>query len=254
MDSALILSFETSGACGSVALTRGGLATGKILAEYSLHPEKTHSRRLLGLVEAMMLAAETGWQDLSAIAVSQGPGSFTGLRIGMAAAKGLAVALDLPLIGVPTLDALAEQLPLPIPGLRLCPVLDARKKQVYAACYSHKDQGLAQRESDYLVLEPEALIRHLQESAAQTLIFGSGAPLCAPFCSASAAAKIMTLPQAALQTRAGLIGLCALPRLAKLLKKKENCAETGRSIPLAPLYVRASEAELGQALASNTFP
>ncbi|MCI5207910.1 MAG: tRNA (adenosine(37)-N6)-threonylcarbamoyltransferase complex dimerization subunit type 1 TsaB, partial [Candidatus Electrothrix sp. ATG2] len=84
-----ILSIETATGCGSVALTKGGITHGKLLAKATAQPEVTHSRRLLGSVDWVMQAAGIDWSDLDGIAVSLGPGSFTGLRIGMAAAKGI---------------------------------------------------------------------------------------------------------------------------------------------------------------------
>ncbi len=136
----LILAIETGAGCGGVSLTRGGFSGGRVIGEYSLQPETSHSRRLLGSVAALMAAAGVAWTDLDALAVSLGPGSFTGLRIGLAAAKGLAMATGLPLVGVPGLDALAAGMPMP--GWRLCPVLDARKGQVYAASSNSKSPTL----------------------------------------------------------------------------------------------------------------
>src|SRR5512145_300743 len=104
MAGVLILAIETATGCGSVALTRGVGESGKLLAEYTLQPEVTHSRRLLGSVAAMIAAVGIDWSELDAVAISQGPGSFTGLRIGMAAAKWIAMAAGIPLLAVPTLD------------------------------------------------------------------------------------------------------------------------------------------------------
>ena len=129
----LILSIETAAGCGSVALTRGGVQNGRLIAEAAVHAETSHSRQLLGSVEWVMQAAGIGWSDLDAIAVSIGPGSFTGLRIGLAAAKGMVFATGKPLIAVPTLDAIA--LSCPLIDCPLWCVMDARKQEVYAACY-----------------------------------------------------------------------------------------------------------------------
>lgn len=107
MDGLLILALETATPCGSVSLTRGEKDTAVVLAESSSRPDITHSRRLLGTIDWVMHAAGVDWNDLDGVAVSLGPGSFTGLRIGMAAAKAIVMATGLPLVGVPTLDALA---------------------------------------------------------------------------------------------------------------------------------------------------
>ena len=111
-DRFLILSIETATGCGSVALTGGGVHNGKLLAEATAQPEVTHSRRLLGSVDWVMQAAGIGWDRLDGVAISLGPGSFTGLRIGMAAAKGIVFAAQKPLIGVQTLDAIALSCPI----------------------------------------------------------------------------------------------------------------------------------------------
>ena len=226
----LTLAVETATGCGSVALTRGGLADGRVLAEYTLQPEVVHSRRLLGLVEHLMAATGTAWADLEAVAVSRGPGSFTGLRIGMAAAKGIALATGRPLVGVPTLDALAAQA-WGADG-QLCCVLDARKGQMYAAFYRCDAGGKRHRTGDFLVLSPAALAARITEP---TLVLGPGAALCAPWLAACAEARVVV--SAALHPRAALVGLCAAEALA--------AGATDGSADLAPLYVRASEAELG---------
>ena len=226
----LTLAIETATGCGSVALTRGGLADGRVLAEYTLQPEVVHSRRLLGLIEPLMTATGTAWADLEAVAVSQGPGSFTGLRIGMAAAKGVALAAGRPLVGVPTLDALAAQA-WGVVG-QLCCVLDARKGQVYAAFYRCDATGYRYRTGDFLVLSPEALAARITEP---TLVLGPGAAICAPWLADCAEARVAVC--AALHPRAALVGFCAADTMA--------AGATDGSADLAPLYVRASEAELG---------
>ena len=213
-----------------MALTRGGLAAGRVLAEYTLQPEQVHARRLLGLVAQLMAATETSYTDLDAVAVSRGPGSFTGLRIGMAAAQGLAFAADRPLVGVPTLDGLAAQVQ--AMDHQLCCVLDARKHQVYAAFYRTTAGGGWQRTGDWLVLAPQALVARITEP---TLVLGPGAPLCAPWLAESRLAR--GAAAGPLHPRAALIGFCAAETLAA------GGADT--TVPPAPLYVRASEAELG---------
>jgi tRNA threonylcarbamoyladenosine biosynthesis protein TsaB len=200
-----------------------------VLAEYTLQPAVSHSRRLLGSLEAMMGAAGVAWADLDAVAVSQGPGAFTGLRIGMAAAKGIAMAADLPLIGVATLDALALQLP----GCdrQVCCVLDARKEQVYAAFYQAGSDGCCQRTGDCLVLSPEALMERIDRP---TLLAGPGVRVCAPW--ATGRAGIRLAAAGLFHPRAAMVGFHAAGLLcAGEAKPDDN---------LVPLYVRASEAEL----------
>lgn len=225
----LILAIETATGCGSVSLTAGNIKDGKVLAEYTLQPDTTHSRRLLGSVEAMMRAAGTDWNDLDAVAVSQGPGSFTGLRIGMAAAKGIAMAAEVPLVGVPTLDGLAAQVT--AIDLPVCCLLDARKQQVYAAFYRYFDDFSYRCTSEVLVLSPEELIIRIEEP---TLVAGPGIMACQS--QLAAHQQVRLLPAGYLHPRAALIGFCG----ARLLED----GAAGSGCDLVPLYVRASEAEL----------
>lgn len=223
----LILAIETATGCGSVALTRGSSIGGKVLAEYTLQPELTHSRRLLGSVTAMMEAVGVTWSEVAAVAVSQGPGSFTGLRIGMAAAKGIAMASDRPLLGVPTLDALASQLtPTAQP---VCCLLDARKQQVYAGWYRFTEAG-CQRSGASMVLSVEQLLATVQQPS---LLIGPGAAAWAAALMAHPLVRVH--PSAVLHPRAATVGFCAAARLA--------AGELAEANPV-PLYVRASEAEL----------
>ncbi|MGD9948615.1 MAG: tRNA (adenosine(37)-N6)-threonylcarbamoyltransferase complex dimerization subunit type 1 TsaB [Desulfobulbus sp.] len=228
MAGVLILAIETSTGCGSVALTRGDGISGKVLGEYTLQPEITHSRRLLGSVTAMMEALSVSWTDLDGVAVSQGPGSFTGLRIGMAAAKGIALAADRPLIGVPTLDGLALQLtPTPLPVFL---VLDARKQQVYAARYYFSEMA-CQRSGEIEVLTAEQLRDKIQEP---TLVAGPGVAACAD--QLKEHPQVRLLYSAVLHPRAAAIGF-----YGALMLEQNSPSEAEN---LIPLYVRASEAEL----------
>ncbi len=143
-----VLGIETAGRTRSVALaTPAGL-----VAEISINADRDHSRQLLPEIEALLEKTATGPDDLAAIAVSSGPGSFTGLRIGMACAKGLARSMNLPLFTVPTLDGLAAQAghsPLPI-----CAVSQARKNELYLGRYQSRFPALPERTGDYLALAP----------------------------------------------------------------------------------------------------
>lgn len=229
----LILAIETATGCGGVSLTSGDRCDGKVLAEYTLQPDIAHSRRLLGLVAAMMAASGMGWDSLDAMAVSQGPGSFTGLRIGMAAAKGLAMAAGVPLLGVSTLDGLAAQ----VPGvtLPLCCLLDARKQQVYTGFYHCVGgDGRYRQTGAPLVLSPAALLDRIKEP---TLVVGPGIAACAAQLAAHPLARV--LPSAALHPRAALIGFLAAEVLAA-----GTADPAGGQAELVPSYVRASEAEL----------
>jgi len=237
MADVLILAIETATGCGGVALTRGTAMTGKVLAEYTLQPEVTHSRRLLGSVAAVMTTAGVGWNELDGVAVSQGPGSFTGLRIGMAAAKGIAMATGLPLLPIPTLDGLAAQVP---PGdLPICCLLDARKQQVYGALYRYQE-ACWRRSGPFLVLRPEELLQHIHEP---TLLIGPGLQACRSEMAAHPQARLTDA--GFLHPRAATIGFCA----ARLLADGTG----GEAGEIVPLYVRASEAELNLRTMAGTM-
>ena len=116
-----LLAVETSTLAGGVALLEGE----RLRGEYVLDVSATHSERLMPAIDRLLGDAGWGARDLQALAVAVGPGSFTGLRIGLSAVKGLALALGIPVAAVPTLDAMAASLP--FASLPVCPVLDARR-------------------------------------------------------------------------------------------------------------------------------
>ena len=128
-----ILGIDTSTSCGSVGLIDGD----SVIAEYLIDIPVTHSERLLGSIEHVLRQAGCSTGELDGWAISLGPGSFTGLRIGVSTIKGLAFATQKPVAGVPTLDVLAFNIS-PTPYL-ICPVLDARKGEVYAAFYRYEE-------------------------------------------------------------------------------------------------------------------
>ncbi|OGL15189.1 MAG: tRNA (adenosine(37)-N6)-threonylcarbamoyltransferase complex dimerization subunit type 1 TsaB, partial [Candidatus Rokubacteria bacterium RIFCSPLOWO2_12_FULL_69_21] len=138
-----VLAVETSTLAGGAALLDGA----RVVGEYRLDIRLTHSERLMVAVDRLL--GDAGWtpHDLEGLAVAVGPGSFTGLRIGLAAVKGLALALAIPVAAVPTLDAMAALLS--HAALPVCPVLDARKHEVYACSYRW-DGAAMRREWDYL--------------------------------------------------------------------------------------------------------
>ena len=125
----LLLAIDTTTRVCSVALGDQE----KILAEYHLNVKNTHSQRLMPLIVSLFRDSGIDKSRLEGVALTIGPGSFTGIRIGMATAKGLCQGLNIPAVGVMTLDALAEACTF-FPGL-ICPILDARKNQVYTALY-----------------------------------------------------------------------------------------------------------------------
>ncbi len=155
-----ILGLDTSTRAVCVGIVDGGL----LIAEFTLNTKEkhsSHSRLLMPIIDEILGRAKIAIRDIDLIAVTRGPGSWTGLRIGVTTAKCLAYALKKPLIGLPTLDILAHNIPF-AKGL-ICPLIDARKGEVYTALYRSRGEDI-ERLSDYEVLKPAELISHLVTS------------------------------------------------------------------------------------------
>ncbi len=168
----LLLSLETSSPICSVALH--SVEDSRLLGQSELRLEKSHSTHLTVLIEQLVTNTGHTLRDLAAIAVSDGPGSYTGLRIGAAAAKGLCFALDIPLVAIGTLPALAHQVATKTPRADMylfAPMLDARRQEVYTALYQADGSELAAPAP--LILSPEAWAEQLTHYS--VLFFGSGA-------------------------------------------------------------------------------
>lgn len=155
-----ILSMDTATNSCSVALTRGGFSDGRLVGMERFDTGVSHSRKLLGSIDWLLKTLELTLDDISAIAVGTGPGSFTGLRIGMATAKGLAHGTSLPLIGVSSLDAVAASVYSERP---ICVVMDARKKEVYCCFYRCSPGQIAARSSEPMVIDPVRLAEQIDE-------------------------------------------------------------------------------------------
>lgn len=225
-----ILAFDTATSCSTVALTRGTLAQGTVLASLSLNSKITHSRRLLGAIDYLFAEAEMGWDDIAGVAVGLGPGSFTGLRIGMATAKGLATAAQKALIGVATLDTLAVHC---VTDRLICVVLDARKKEVYTAYYRCGTGVVPERVSDIRVLAPQQLADEIKEDV---MLVGDGAVLYRSLFAETVGPLVEMAPSLFHQPSATTLGLLAADKLAQ-----GDCLDMASAVPL---YVRASDAEL----------
>ena len=214
-----VLAVDTSTMAGGVAL----LDDARIVGESLLDVRTTHSERLMVAIDRAL--TDAGWDAsaLDGLAVAVGPGSFTGLRIGLATVKGLALALGCPVAAVPTLDAMAAALPWA--SRPVCPVLDARKGEVYASLFRW-DAGVMRREWDYLALAPEALAARLAEPV---IGVGDGAGL--------VSSAWMTLAQPIRRGPcAAMVGWLGVQRLRH--------GDTVAAAELVPTYLRPSEAEL----------
>lgn len=167
-----ILSLETATPVCSVALHHQG----DLVALHEILVDKSHATHLTRLAEETLSQAKISRADLSAIAVSEGPGSYTGLRIGASTAKGLAFALEIPLIAIPTLEGMAAQVTnLQGPPIQLCPMLDARRMEVY--CQLLDANGKVIWDTQALVIETiDPFLPALE--IGPVLFFGNGAAKC----------------------------------------------------------------------------
>jgi len=222
-----ILAFETSAKAASVAL----LEEDKLLGESYLNCGQTHSRTLLQLAEDLLAACDLTPADVTAVACAAGPGSFTGVRIGVAAAKGFAWGRELPCVGVSTLESMAQ-------GARefegiVCCAMDARRAQVYNALFSCQD-GVLTRLSEDRAISLEELASELKTFEKQKILVGDGAQLCYnTFGNVVSGCRLA--PEHLAMQRAGGVALVARARLV--------AGEAGDGAALAPNYLRQSQAE-----------
>ena len=169
----LILGLESSAKAASVALCRDG----ELIAQYSQCSGLTHSRTLLPMAEDLLRNTETRLDDVDAVAVACGPGSFTGIRIGVAAVKGLCWAAEKPAIGVSTLAAMAWNGVAAGEGSLICCCMDARRQQVYNALFEIRDAKPARLVPDRAI-SLEELARELEKYEKRVFLAGDGAKLC----------------------------------------------------------------------------
>lgn len=223
-----VLAMDTATMVSSVAVA----TEEKVLAELTAETRFTHSETLVENIEAVLRLADVKREELSAVAVSLGPGSFTGLRIGLAAAKAIAYALSIPLVGVPTLEALAAAFP--SPGAAVAPLLDAQKGNAYFALYRFTEKGLV-CEKEVAVASPQEIVGRIAEEKHPVALAGDFAR--------KMVAKGVKLPQNAalapithIMPRAALVAARAIARLKN--------GDGKNPMELEPIYVRRSEAEV----------
>lgn len=218
-----ILALETSAKSVSAAVVEDGAVRASCFSCTGL----THSRTLMPMVEAMLKNAELTLAQMDAVAVAAGPGSFTGLRIGVSAAKGLAWAADKPCIGVSTLEAMAQNLA-HVDALLVC-AMDARRNQVYNALFEAKD-GVLTRLTDDRAIEVRELAEELRGETRRMIVLGDGAVLCRDGL-AAAGITCALAPEALRWQNAVGVGLAA--QGAPLVSVQQ----------LTPVYLRMSQAE-----------
>ncbi|NLN07428.1 MAG: tRNA (adenosine(37)-N6)-threonylcarbamoyltransferase complex dimerization subunit type 1 TsaB [Firmicutes bacterium] len=223
-----VLGIDTTTLVCSVAVVSENM----VVAEYTLQVKKTHSQRLLPLIATMLADSGLTPAELDGVAVVAGPGSFTGVRIGIVTAKALGQALGIPLCGISTLEALAAQHPW-FDGL-VCPILDARRRQVYTALF--RGYGSLQRLAGDKAASLPAVLEKVEACGEKVLFVGDAVPVYREFISGKLGEKACLMPPESVICRAATAARLGLEMLAR------GQAVSWRE--LAPRYLRQSEAEV----------
>lgn len=223
-----ILALDSSGLVASVAVVEDN----NLIGEYTIHHKKTHSQTLLPMLDEVTRMIELDTLTIDAIAVAAGPGSFTGLRIGSATAKGLAFAWGKPIIEVPTVEALAynvcysEHL--------ICPIMDARRNQVYTGIYRWEGEQLYTIEGQ-MAVGIEELLEKLERLDDRVIFLGDGVPVFGERIRERLGACASFAPAHMMRQRAGAVAVCGMTyyRKGKFVSPAEH----------KPDYLRLSQAE-----------
>ncbi len=223
----LLLCFETSAKAASVAL----FEENRLLGEQYQNTGLTHSQTLMVMAQSLLEQCGKTAADVTATAVAGGPGSFTGVRIGAAAAKGFAWGKEVPLYGVSTLEAMA--LGLGVWEGAVCAVMDARRSQVYNALF-YVNQGSCTRITPDRAVSLADLGKELESQKTPIFLVGDGSALCYNTLSETVPGLVLP-PEHRLHQRAAGVGLAALAQIAR--------GDPGDAAALVPNYLRLSQAE-----------
>ena len=224
-----ILALDSSAVSASAAV----LDDDKVLGEFFINTKQTHSQTLMPMVQQVLIQTKTSLEEMDLFAVSAGPGSFTGVRIGVACVKGMAFAQNKPCIGVSTLEAMAYPLSM-LNGI-ICAVMDARCQQVYHALF--RVNGIeVERICDDCAVAISDLAESLQQYSNETIyLLGDGAKLCYES-EAFQPLQVRLVAEHLQYQRAVGVAQCAALHL-----KQEDCTVTAEQ--LAPVYLRLPQAE-----------
>ena len=235
-----IIAIDSSGLVASVAIVQDE----EVIAEYNVQYKKTHSQTLLPMLDELKRMVDLDLQTVDAIAIASGPGSFTGLRIGSATAKGLGLALEIPIIEIPTLDGLACNLY--GSDKVVCPIMDARRNQIYTGLYSYIEDGQSdeQEQRFHYTLVPilsqcavpiEEIAEKCNEQQKEIIFLGDGVPVFAEQLKNLMKVPYSFAPAHMNRQRAASFVFLAFEKLRK-----------GEVVPAAdhaPEYLRLSQAE-----------
>lgn len=223
-----VLAIDTSSMVASAAI----MDKEKLVAEYVINHERTHSEQLMPIIEELLENCRISIREIDAVAVASGPGSFTGLRIGAATAKGLAHAHNKKLIGVPTLDGLAFNLPY-CQGI-ICPIMDARRNQVYTALYKWA-RGSFYKLKPHAAMALSELLEELKTGEEAVVFLGDGVPVHREAIKDMLGERARFAPGNADRQRASSIAALAMEALKR--------GEGGSGDDFVPFYLRKSQAE-----------
>ena len=223
-----VLGIDSSGMVATVAVVEDT----QMLAEYTINYKKTHSQTLLPMLDEVAKMMELDLNTIDAIAVAAGPGSFTGLRIGSATAKGLGLALKKPLVSVPTLEGIAYN----FCGSEkvICPMMDARRSQVYTGIYEFQGNTLKVLE-DQMAVPVEELLEKLNQTGREVILAGDGVPVYLELIEKNLKVPYLLAPAHLNRQRAGAVAVLGMQYA------KEGKLES--AMEHQPDYLRLSQAE-----------
>ncbi|ABR47029.1 peptidase M22, glycoprotease [Alkaliphilus metalliredigens QYMF] len=223
-----ILALDTSSIVGTVALLDGEKLAGEIIVNY----KRTHSQQLMPMIQDLLESCALKPKDIDVFAVSLGPGSFTGLRIGVSTMKAMAQALDKPIVGISTLDGLAFNL-LYSQGI-ICPIIDAQRDMVYTASYRWSGEDF-QQVKDYEMIHIDEMIQRFDGETESIIFVGD------------AVEKLKERIQHSLKKRAvfppGMVAMARASAIGELARRAVIEGRVQKPEDVMPIYMRKSEAE-----------
>lgn len=223
-----VLGIDSSGMVATVAVVEDA----QMLAEYTINYKKTHSQTLLPMLDEIVRMTELDLNTIDVIAVAAGPGSFTGLRIGSATAKGLGLALKKPLVSVPTLEGIAynfcgtEKL--------ICPMMDARRNQVYTGIYEFEG-NILKKKADQMAVPVEAILEQLNQEGREVILAGDGVPVYQELIDKHLKVPYLIAPAHLNRQRAGAVAVLGM--------QYAKDGKTESAMEHQPDYLRLSQAE-----------
>lgn len=221
-----VLGIDTSGQTASAAIIDGQ----KLVGEFTQNDKLTHSQTILPMIAELCEKTNTKLQDIDVVACAAGPGSFTGLRIGGATAKGLCLGIEKPIVAVPTLDALAYNMFMA--GTVVCPIMDARRQQVYACFYKWENETLTHL-TEYMAESIDVVITKAETFEKSVVFLGDGV--------AVHKQKLEQHPQFYVAP-----AHCALQRASSVAALGQQMAKEGKATKgdlFSLIYLRKSQAE-----------